>query len=54
MIFGFNSTMCCHIAGLRLSSDQVTYDFKMDADQKCVYVSNASAYQTFLATYSVY
>ena len=54
MIFGLNSTMCSHIVGVHLSSDHVTYDFKMDADLKCVYVSKASAYQTFLATYSVY
>ena len=31
-VFGLNSTVCCHIVGAHLSSDQVTYDFMMDAD----------------------
>ena len=30
--FGLNSRVCSHIAGVHLSSDQVTYDFMMDAD----------------------
>ena len=31
-VFGFNSTVCSHIVGVNLSSDQVTYDFMMDTD----------------------
>ena len=31
-VFCLNSTMCSHIVGVHLSSDQVTYDFMMDAD----------------------
>ena len=31
-VFGLNSTVCSHIVGVHLSSDQVTYDFMMDAD----------------------
>ena len=31
-VFGLNSTVCCHIVGVHLSSDQVTCDFMMDAD----------------------
>ena len=31
-IFGLNSTMCSHIVGVHLYSDQVTYYFMMDAD----------------------
>ena len=31
-VFGLNSTLCSHIVGVHLSSDQVTYDFMMDAD----------------------
>ena len=31
-VFGLNSTMCSHIIGVHLSSDQVTYDSMMDAD----------------------
>ena len=30
--FGLNSTVCSHIVGVHLSSDQVTYYFMMDAD----------------------
>ena len=29
--FGLNSTVCSHVVGVHLSSDQVTYDFMMDA-----------------------
>ena len=31
-VFGLNSTVCSHIVGMHLSSDQVTYDIMMDAD----------------------
>ena len=31
-VFGLNSTVCSHIVGMHLSSDQVTYGFMMDAD----------------------
>ena len=31
-VFGFTCLMCTHIVGMHLSSDQVTYDFMMDAD----------------------
>ena len=31
-VFGLNCTVYSHIVGLHLSSDQVTYDFMMDAD----------------------
>ena len=31
-VFCLNSTVRSHIVGLHLSSDQVTYDFMMDAD----------------------
>ena len=31
-VFRLNNTVCSHIVGLHLSSDQVTYDFLMDAD----------------------
>ena len=31
-VFGLNNTVCSHIVGVHLSSDQVTYDFMMDAD----------------------
>ena len=31
-VFGLNSTVCSHIVGVHLSSDQVTYYFMMDAD----------------------
>ena len=31
-VFDLNSTMCIHIVAVHLSSDQVTYDFMMDAD----------------------
>ena len=31
-VFGLNSTVCSHIVGMYLSSDQVIYDFMMDAD----------------------
>ena len=31
-VFGLNNTVCSHIVGVHLSSDQVTYDFMIDAD----------------------
>ena len=31
-VFSLNSTVCNHIVGMHLSSDQVTYYFMMDAD----------------------
>ena len=31
-VFGLNSTVCSHIIGVHLSSDQVTYYFIIDAD----------------------
>ena len=31
-VFGLNSTVCSHIVGMHLSSDQVTYDIMIDAD----------------------
>ena len=31
-VFDLNSTVCSHIVGLHLPSDQVTYGFMMDAD----------------------
>ena len=31
-VFDLNSMVCSHIVGMHLSSDQVTYDFMMDAD----------------------
>ena len=31
-VFCLNSTVCSRIVGVHLSSDQVTYDFMMDAD----------------------
>ena len=31
-VFGLNSTVCSHIVGVHLSSDQVAYGFMMDAD----------------------
>ena len=31
-VFGLNRTVRSHIVGMHLSSDQVTYDFMMDAD----------------------
>ena len=43
-VFGLNSTVCNHIVGVHMSSDQVTYYFMMDADFiivfYCVCVSN--------------
>ena len=38
-VFCLNSTVCSHIVGVDLSSDQVTYDFMMDY---CVCVSKVS------------
>ena len=35
-VFGLNSTVCSHMVGVHLSSDQVTYDFMMNAD--CIIV----------------
>ena len=31
-VLGLNSTMCSHIVGVHLSSDQITHGFMMDAD----------------------
>ena len=31
-VFGLNNTVCSHIFRVHLSSNQVTYDFIMDAD----------------------
>ena len=31
-VFGLNSKVCSHIVGVHLPSDQVTFDFMMDAD----------------------
>ena len=31
-VFGLNSTVCSHIVGVYFSSNQVTYDFMVDAD----------------------
>ena len=31
-VFGLNNTVYSHTVGMHLSSDQVTYDFMMDAD----------------------
>ena len=31
-VFCLNSTVCRHIVGVHLSSDQVTYDFMINAD----------------------
>ena len=31
-VFGLNSMVCSHTVGVHLSSDQITYDFMMDAD----------------------
>ena len=31
-VFGLNSMMCSHIVDVYLFSDQVTYDFMMDAE----------------------
>ena len=31
-VFCLNSTVCSHIVDVHLSSDQVTYDFMIDAD----------------------
>ena len=31
-VFGLSSTVCSHVVGVHLSSDQVTYDFMMDDD----------------------
>ena len=31
-VFDLNSTVCSHIVGVHLSSDQVTHDVMMDAD----------------------
>ena len=31
-VFGLNSTVCSHIVGMHLPSDQVIYGFMMDAD----------------------
>ena len=31
-VFSLDSTVCSHTVGVRLFSDQVTYDFMMDAD----------------------
>ena len=31
-VFSLNITVCSHIVGMHLSSDQVTYHFMMDAD----------------------
>ena len=31
-VFALNSTVCTHRVGVHLSSDQITYDFMMDAD----------------------
>ena len=46
-VFGLNSTMCSDMVGLHLSSDQVTYDFMIDADFYnsfyCVCVSKVSS-----------
>ena len=45
-VFGLNSTVCSHIVGVHFSSDQVIYDFMMDADLHnsfyCVCVSKVS------------
>ena len=52
-VFGLNSTTCSQIVDVHLPSDQVTYDFIMDAD---LYNSffNGSAYEKLIATFSVY
>ena len=52
-VFDLNSRMCSQIVDVHLPSDQVTYDFIMDAD---LYNSffNASAYEKLIATFSVY
>ena len=46
-VFGLNRTVCSHIVGVHLSSDQVTYYFMMDADFitvfYCVCVSKVSS-----------
>ena len=52
-VFGLNSMVCSHIVGVHLSSHQVIYDFMMDADLYNSFFT-ASAYQKFLATFSVY
>ena len=45
-VFCLNNTVCSHIVGVYLSSDQVTYDFMMDADLYnsfyCICVSEVS------------
>ena len=52
-VFDLNSRMCSQIVDVHLPSDQVTYDFIMDAD---LYNSffNGSAYEKLIATFSVY
>ena len=52
MFLVVNSTLYSHIVGVHLSSDQVTYDFMIDAD---LYNSLLLCeYQKLLATFSVY
>ena len=51
-VFSLNNTVCSHIVGMHLSSDQVIYGFMMDADLYKFFT--ASAYQKFLATFNVY
>ena len=52
-VFGLNSTLCSHIVGVNLSSDQVSYDFMMDAELYNTASFTASAYQKFLATFNL-
>ena len=45
-VFGLNSRVCSHIAGVHLSSDQVTYYLMMDDDLYNSFFT-AFVYQTF-------
>ena len=51
-VFGFNSTVCSHIEGVHLSSDQVTYDFMLDADLYNSFLLRL--FLKFLATLNMY
>ena len=53
--FGLNSTVCSHMVGVHLSSDQVIYDFMMNANLYnsfyCVYVSKVSSNLQYVLIY---
>ena len=52
-VFGLNSKVCRHMVGVYLSSDQVTYDFMMNAELHnsfllCLRIKSSSNFQCVL------